>query len=106
MRRIAFVVVLLAGLGFGVGIRAARAEPPHTHEYLTNRPSGFWTSNAPAVGGAYRYRLLCIGIVIAGGMGFFMIRLIKKANAEREARYRKAAADAARDAKAAKDNAA
>lgn len=95
MRRIAFVVVLLAG--FGVGMRVVSAEPPHTHEYLTERPSGFWTSNVPAVGGAYRYRLLGIGVVIAAGMGFFMVRLIKKANAEREERNRKAAADAARN---------
>lgn len=86
MRRIAMLVVLLAG--FGIGMRVVRAEPPHTHEYLTDRPSGFWTSNAPAVGGAYRYRLLGIGIVIAGGMGFLMVRLIKKANAEREQRNR------------------
>jgi hypothetical protein len=86
MRRIAFVIVLLAG--FGVGMRAVRAEPPHTHEYLTDRPSGFWTSNRPAVGGSYRYRLLGIGVVIAGGMGVLMYRLIKKANAEREQRTR------------------
>ena len=36
------------------------------------RPSGFWTSTRPAKGGAYRYRLLGIGVVIllitGGGM--------------------------------------
>lgn len=28
------------------------------------RPSGFWTSTRPAQGGAYRYRLLGIGVVV------------------------------------------
>lgn len=30
-------------------------------EPLLQKPSGFWTSGVPAVGGAYRYRLLAIG---------------------------------------------
>jgi hypothetical protein len=57
--------------------------PPNTHEVLTERPSGFWTSNRPAVGGAYRYRLLLIGVAVAMGTGFLMWRIIRKANAER-----------------------
>ena len=64
----------------------AAAEPPTTHEIIYNRPSGFWTSNRPAVGGAYRWRLLAIGAVLAGVTGIFMIRLVRKANAERAAR--------------------
>ena len=59
------------------------AEPPQTHEILTNRPSGFWTSNAPAVGDAYRYRLLGLGVAIAGVMGILIMRLVKRANADR-----------------------
>ena len=58
---------------------AARAEPPTTHEIIYNRPSGFWTSNAPAVGGAYRYRLLLIGVAIAGLTGLLTWRLVKRA---------------------------
>ena len=62
-----------------VAAPAAFADPPETHEYLVNRPSGFWTSNRPAVGGAYRYRLLGIGVVVASGMGILMWRLVKRA---------------------------
>ncbi|HEY1555664.1 MAG TPA: hypothetical protein VGF94_12590 [Kofleriaceae bacterium] len=64
---------------------AAQAEPPHTHEIIYNRPSGFWTSNLPARGGAYRWRLLGIGAGIALLMGALVLRSIKRANAERAA---------------------
>ena len=64
----------------------ANAEPPTTHEIIYTRPSGFWTSNRPAVGGAYRWRLLGIGVVILAITGYGMLRLIKRANAERAAR--------------------
>lgn len=73
---------LVLALALAVTAAAAApafADPPETHEYLANRPSGFWTSNRPAVGGAYRYRLLGIGVVIAVGMGFLMWRLVKRA---------------------------
>lgn len=72
MRRLVFVVVLAIAPA-----RAALAEPPTTHEVLVNRPSGFWTSNRPAVGGAYRYRLLLIGVAIALGMGWMTYRIVK-----------------------------
>ena len=82
MRR--FVLAVLAGVALAVVAPAvASAEPPHTHEILNERPSGFWTSNRPAVGGAYRYRLLGIGVVIAAGMGFLTYRLLKRASAAR-----------------------
>lgn len=74
---IAFVLAL------GSAPVAARAEPPRTHEILQARPSGFWTSNRPAVGGAYRYRLLGLGAVIALVSGGVMWRLVKRASAER-----------------------
>lgn len=48
------------------------------HEVLSDRPSGFWTSNRPAVGGAYKYRLLLIGVGLASLTGFFTYRLVKK----------------------------
>jgi len=78
MRRIVLALVLV----FGVAA-PAMAEPPDTHEELSERPSGFWTSNRPAVGGAYRYRLLLIGVAVALGTGWVMWRIIRKANAER-----------------------
>jgi hypothetical protein len=87
MRRSGLVVLVAFALGVAVlGVAApAVAEPPHTHEILENRPSGFWTSNRPAVGGAYRYRLLLLGTAIALGTGLLTWRLIKRANAARAA---------------------
>jgi hypothetical protein len=84
--------VLLA-LAIGIASAAAwptpaGAEPPNTHEILSSRPSGFWTSNRPAVGGAYRWRLLGIGVVIAAITGYGMLRLVRRANAERASRQR------------------
>jgi hypothetical protein len=84
MRRLLLAVVLAA-----VAPGSARAEPPNTHEILYNRPSGFWTSNRPAVGGAYRYRLLLIGVVIAGITGYMVLRVVRRANAERAERVEK-----------------
>jgi len=78
------VVVLVLALS-GLGPAVAFAEPPRTHEVLSQRPSGFWTSNRPAVGGAYRWRLLVLGIVIAGVTGYAVVRLIRRANAQRDA---------------------
>ena len=78
MRRLALALVLATATPV-----VAAADPPETHEYLSERPSGFWTSNAPAIGGAYRYRLLLIGCAVALGTGLFMRRVIRKANAQR-----------------------
>ncbi len=92
MRR--FVVVLVLAASFGVGVAdALAADPPPeqparteaTHEILSERPSGFWTSNTPAQNGAYRYRLLGIGIVLGTITAFLMVRMIKRANAHRRA---------------------
>ena len=73
----------MLGLALAAAAPSARAEPPTTHEVIYTRPSGFWTSNRPAVGGAYRWRLLGIGVVIAALTGYGMLRLVKRANAER-----------------------
>ncbi len=91
MRRLVLVaiVALGCGLGLGLGPGTAAAEPPTTTrkvEVLQHRPSGFWTSNRPATGGAYRWRLLGIGVVLASGAGLLMWRLTRRANAERVAR--------------------
>jgi len=55
-------------------------------EISQGRPSGFWGSTRPAVGGAYRWRLLGIGIVLAAATGYLMLRLVRRANTERLAR--------------------
>jgi hypothetical protein len=85
LARLALGVAMAVCLALGAAAPAA-AEPPTTHEILSERPSGFWTSNRPAVGGAYRWRLLGLGVVIAAVTGYGMWRLIKRANAERAAR--------------------
>jgi hypothetical protein len=65
-------------LGLAALPAIAHAEPPTSHEILSNRPSGFWTSNAPAPkGGEYRYRLLGIGAAVALLTGWLTWRLVK-----------------------------
>ena len=84
-------IALMLAVGLALGVAApALAEPPTTHEILTEKPSGFWTSNRPAVGGAYRWRLLGIGVVLVAVTGYGMLRLIRRANAERAAQIARA----------------
>ncbi len=42
--------------------------------------SGFWTSRQPAQGGAYRWRLLLLGVGLIGLTGGVIVLLIKRAN--------------------------
>lgn len=77
---------IAVALWLALAAGSAAGEPPTTHEIIYTRPSGFWTSNRPAEGGAYRWRLLGLGVVIAVGTGVGMRRLVKRANAERAAR--------------------
>ena len=74
MRRL--VVCLVVAFGLAAAL-SAFGDPRETHEVLVNRPSGFWTSNRPAVGGAYRYRLLLIGCAVAIGMGWLTLRTVR-----------------------------
>jgi hypothetical protein len=81
---------LVATIAFVVGLACLAptvgAEPPPAREYMATRPSGFWTNPRPAIGGSYRYRLLGLGCAIALGMGIVILRVVRKANAERAAR--------------------
>ena len=69
----------------------APPEPPppesvmRQREQLTARPSGFWTSNRPAVGGAYRWRMLGMGALVLAITAFFVVRLLRKISAARPA---------------------
>jgi hypothetical protein len=58
----------------------AAAEPGtmRTPEVLTHKPSGFWTSTRPAEGGAYRYRLLGIGVALVLITGLVTLRVLKR----------------------------
>jgi len=80
MRRLVLAIVL------AVAVPACGEEPANPDEAPALRPSGFWGTTQRSQGGAYRWRLLGIGVVLAIGTGLFMRRLIKRANAEREAR--------------------
>lgn len=82
MRRVLFALTLAFAA-------PAAAEPPTTHEIIYNRPSGFWTSNAPApAGGEYKWRLMQIGVVVFLLTAYFVARAIKRANEERDRRNR------------------
>jgi hypothetical protein len=88
MRRLvlAAIVAAIVALGLGSGLGEAAPSPPMVErqvEVQSYRPSGFWTSPRPAKGGAYRWRLLGIGVVLATGAGLLMWRLTRRANAER-----------------------
>jgi hypothetical protein len=47
-------------------------------ERLSNRPSGFWLSNRPAQGGAYRYGKLIIGVILVILTGIGILLAIRK----------------------------
>lgn len=58
-------------------------EPPPSQmrrpEVLTQRPSGFWTSNRPANGSRYRWRIMGAGALVLAvtGVGvFFLLRAV------------------------------
>jgi hypothetical protein len=74
-------------------------EQPKAYEQLTQRereremqaqqwqgPSGFWTSPHKSAHGAYRYRMMGIGAALLLAMALVIVRLIRRANAERTAR--------------------
>lgn len=92
MRRLVLAIVLASAAA------PAAADPtpaPMTERKVdpseyANRPSGFWGSTRKSEGGAYRYRLLGIGIVLATITGLLMLRAVKRANAERAIRSRDA----------------
>lgn len=67
------VVVMLVA-----NVLAANAQPSRGF-----RPSGFWTSPMPATHGAYRYRMLLVGLALFCFMGLIVFRAIKRANAQR-----------------------
>jgi len=88
MARLAAIALVL-----GLGAASAGAQPdpggfgsPLQHEemrhpeVLTGRPSGFWTSTRPAVGGAYRWRIMAAGVTVLAISGLFLARALRRAN--------------------------
>lgn len=84
MRRLLSVAlfVLVAWVGL------AAAQPASSEEEVPVGRSSFWGANQPAQNGAYRYRLLGIGIGLASVTGFVMWRLVRRAAAQRAAANR------------------
>ena len=90
MKRLLVAIALACGLALAAGAAADPDPAPQVDpsllserhmrqpEILHAKPSGFWTSNQPAVGGAYRYRMMLIGIGIAAIMGTIIIVVIKR----------------------------
>lgn len=90
LRRLVVPIVLLlalVGASGGALAQPGDAEPRKTREreILRERTSGFWTSNRPAQGGAYRWRMLAIGGGLVVVTGLLMLRVTRKASAARKA---------------------
>lgn len=75
LRRALQALPLLLALAFAA---PAFAAPPPPRPQLTEKPSGFWTSTRPARGGAYRYRMLGIGVALAAITGLVTFRVIRR----------------------------
>jgi hypothetical protein len=85
MRRLVLLVVLAASAPAAAQpVLTERAHEETQHQW--QGPSGFWTNPNPAKGGAYRWRMMAIGGGLLAITGFVMLRLVKRANAERSAR--------------------
>lgn len=62
--------------------------PPTAGEMTQNpKPSGFWGKGERGPG-AYRWKLLGIGVGLVAITGFVMLRMVRRASAERAARAR------------------
>lgn len=53
-------------------------DPQTNRPKLVGKPSGFWTSPRPARGGAYRYRMLGIGIALLAVTGLLTLRVLRR----------------------------
>jgi hypothetical protein len=52
-------------------------------EQLSHKPSGFWTSNRPAKGGAYRWRIMGMGALVLAIAVFFVVRMLRRVSRQR-----------------------
>lgn len=92
MSRLVVATCLALGLSLGVAISAspAAAQPAPQEQVRAPKPSGFWGAGDRGPG-AYRWKLLGIGVLIAAASGLVMWRLVRRASLAREL------GDAARD---------
>jgi hypothetical protein len=82
----ALAVSFLLCLGLAAPAFAEQPAPPAAGQHIVQpKPSGFWGKGERGPG-AYRWKLLGIGVAILGVTGIVMLRLVRRANAERAAR--------------------
>ena len=89
MRALVLGLFVCLGLGLAAPVFAQeQPAPPAAGERLQQpKNPGFWGKGDRGPG-SYRWKLLGIGVVLIGVTGFFMLRLVKRANADRAARAR------------------
>ena len=79
----ALVLSLFVCLGLAAPVFADDPPPAAAHERIEqSKPSGFWGKGERGPG-SYRWKLLGIGVAILGVTGLVMLRLVRRANAER-----------------------
>ncbi len=85
----ALAISFLVCLGLAVPAFAEEpAAPPAAGQMIQQpKPSGFW-GRGDRGPGAYRWKLLGIGVGLVAITGFVMLRMVRRANAERAARAR------------------
>jgi hypothetical protein len=85
----ALVISIALVLGLAASSADASEGAPEVERQVEysrpSKPSGFWGSGQPAKGGAYRWRLLGVGVALLGVTGFGMLRLVKRASKQRSA---------------------
>ncbi len=92
MKRLVLTLACAVLLGLAVGAPdVAFADEPAGYQMghgMARPSSGFWGTGQQRGPGAYRWKLLGIGVVIAAGVGFSLWRLVRRVNAERDAELR------------------
>ena len=81
MKRLVLALSLAAAASPAVAVAGDEADAQHV-----GGRSGFWSTPKPPGAGAYRWRLLYVGLGLAALSGGTMVLLVRRANAQRAAR--------------------
>jgi hypothetical protein len=88
VRRLVLIFVLALSAGTAAaqqqGDLTPQRDTSREHEILSDRPSGFWTSNRPT-SQRYRWRLLGIGCGLLVVTGLVTLRIVRRASRARDA---------------------
>jgi hypothetical protein len=87
MRPLAISFLVCLGLAGSASAQEPAAPPAAGQMIQQPKPSGFWGKGDRGPG-SYRWKLLGIGVALVGITGFVMLRMVRRANAERAARAR------------------